>query len=61
MKVFICIVKTESMDKYPSVHKNKPNILFEIEKVWKLEGEIESLKWYIDTSSFEIYECELEE
>ena len=60
MNVFVGIVKTDSCDKYVTVHRSRPNPTGLIEAIWKNE-QAESLQWYLETCSVEIFETKIEE
>lgn len=60
MNVFVGIVKTDSCDKYVTVHRSRPSSTALVEAVWKNE-QAENLQWYLETCSVEIFETKIEE
>jgi hypothetical protein len=49
----IFMAVTEASDKYFFLYKEPTNVLFSdiIKMVWEMEGEIEDLNWYLNTTS----------
>ncbi len=59
MKIFVVNARTDSGDVYTFAFASKPTLESIANKIRDLEGEIEELEWYIETTQIEITEMEL--
>jgi hypothetical protein len=61
MKVFIANAITDSGDQYNFTFSSEPTKEFIVNEVRELEGEIEDLEWYMETTRVAIFETEIED
>ena len=61
MKVFIANAITDSGDHYNFTFSSEPTKEFIVNEVRELEGEIEDLEWYMETTRVAIFETEIED
>jgi hypothetical protein len=55
VKIYVANVVTDSGDNYTYMYSSEPTKEQIITKVWKDEGEVEDLDWYLNSTSVEVY------
>lgn len=58
--IWVVTVKTDAYDIYTFAFEKRPDRAAIIERVWREEGEIEPLQWYLDACSVLMVQTELE-